>query len=67
MITATGDRQGDSSDVAAEGGEVLVDGPHGVAISLSPQAARSTGEQLIAKAHEAELQRFGISSVANRP
>jgi hypothetical protein len=35
------------SEVAAEEGEVIVDGPDGVAVSLTPDAAIETGDRLI--------------------
>jgi hypothetical protein len=41
----------------AEEGEVLLDGPDGIAISLTPDAARITGERLIVAADEAAAQR----------
>lgn len=44
------------SDVDAEQGEVLVDGPGGVAIALTPDAAEETGKRLIASAEEARRQ-----------
>ena len=44
-------------DVSAEEGEVLLDGPDGIAISLSPHAAHITGERLIAAAKEARRQK----------
>ena len=37
----------DPSNVAAEQGEVSVDGPDGVAVSLTPEAAVETGGRLI--------------------
>jgi hypothetical protein len=35
------------SDVGAEEGEVIVDGPDGVAVSLTPDAAIETSERLL--------------------
>jgi hypothetical protein len=35
------------SEVAAEAGEVIVDGPDGVAVSLTPEAAVETSERLL--------------------
>jgi hypothetical protein len=35
------------SEIAAEQGEVLVDGPDGVAVSLTPDAALETSERLL--------------------
>jgi hypothetical protein len=47
----------DASEVAAKGGEVDVDGPDGVAVSLTPEAALETGHRLIEKGAEAAGQR----------
>ena len=41
-------------EVSVEDGVVLVDGPDGVAIALTPPAARVMGERLVAAADEAE-------------
>jgi hypothetical protein len=35
------------SEVVAEKGEVLVDGPNGVAVSLTPEAALETSDRLL--------------------
>ena len=40
--------------VSVEDGIVLVDGPDGVAIALTPPAARVMGERLLAAAQAAE-------------
>ena len=40
----------------AEDGVVLLDGPDGVAVTMTPAAARSTGESLIEAARRAEAQ-----------
>jgi hypothetical protein len=40
----------------AEEGFVLLDGPDGVAISMTPSAAEETGNSLIAAAREARNQ-----------
>lgn len=44
------------SKVAAEEGEVLVDGPDGIAVALTPTAAEETGRRLIEAAAEARSQ-----------
>jgi len=44
----------EAGQVSVEDGVVLVDGPDGVAISLTPAAARTFGERLIAAADEAQ-------------
>jgi len=41
----------------AEQGIVLLDGPGGVAVAMTPEAAESTGRSLIAAAEEAANQR----------
>ena len=43
-------------EAVAEAGQVLLDGPDGVAVSLSPDAAEETGRRLIAAAQEARRQ-----------
>lgn len=45
-----------ASQVNAEKGEVLVDGPDGVATALTPEAAEETGRRLIRAAEEARQQ-----------
>ena len=47
----------EASEVAADKGEVIVDGPDGVAVSLTPEAAIETGERLQDGAVEAAGQR----------
>ena len=44
------------SEVAAENGEVVVNGPDGVAVALTPDAALETGGRLIDAAAEAQGQ-----------
>lgn len=46
----------EASTVTAEEGEVLVDGPDGVAISLTPEAAAETSDRLLHGAAEAQGQ-----------
>ncbi len=41
---------------AAENGEVTLDGPAGVAVTMTPDAAEETGRRLIAAAAEARTQ-----------
>lgn len=41
------------SDVDNEGGEILVSGPDGIAVSLTPRAAAETGRRLIDNADDA--------------
>lgn len=40
----------------AESGVVLLDGPGGVAVAMTPEAARETGRTLIEAADQADLQ-----------
>ena len=44
------------SEVNAEQGQVLVEGPDGVAVSLTPDAAEETGRRLIDAASQARRQ-----------
>ena len=43
----------EASKVGSEDGQVTVNGPDGVAVSLTPEAAAETGDRLIAAATEA--------------
>ena len=45
------------SDVTAEEGEVMVDGPDGVCVSLTPGAAVKTSSRLLVGAMHARSQR----------
>ncbi len=40
----------DAGRVSVEDGQVLLDGPNGVAVAMTPQAAAETGRRLIAAA-----------------
>jgi len=44
------------SSVTAEEGEVQVDGPDGVAMSFTPEAAEETGRRLVEAASQARSQ-----------
>ena len=44
------------SDVAAEDGQVIVDGPDGVAVTMSPDAAEETARRLTQAVEEARRQ-----------
>lgn len=46
----------DPGTASAEQGEVLLDGPDGIAISLTPFAAEETAKQLLRAAAEARAQ-----------
>ena len=45
------------SEVTAEQGDVIVEGPDGVAVSLTPDAAEETARRLSQAAAEARRQR----------
>jgi hypothetical protein len=45
-----------ASETAAEAGSVVVDGPGGIAYTMTPGAARETGERMKGSATEAERQ-----------
>jgi len=47
---------GDAGIATAEEGIVMLDGPNGVAVAMTPAAARRTGEGLVAAARQAEAQ-----------
>ena len=44
---------------SAESGVVILDGPDGVAVTLTVEAAEATGRSLIAAAEQAAAQRSG--------
>ena len=48
--------QGFPGAASAESGLVMLDGPDGVAVAMSPDAAEETGKRLIAAAAEARGQ-----------
>ena len=48
--------QGLPGAASAESGLVMLDGPDGVAVAMSPDAAEETGKRLIAAAAEARGQ-----------
>jgi len=56
----------EASEVTAEDGQVMIDGPDGVAVSLTPEAAIDTSERLADKAAEAAGQRR-MDEIARRP
>ena len=47
----------DPSEVNAEDGDVIVEGPGGVAVTLTPDAAEETGRRMVRAAAEARRQR----------
>jgi hypothetical protein len=44
------------SEVAADQGQVIVEGPNAVAVTLTPDAAEETGRRMISAASEARRQ-----------
>ncbi len=46
-----------SGEASAEDGHVVLDGPDGVAITLTPDAAEATAQNLIEAARKARQQR----------
>ena len=44
----------DAGHVTTESGQVMLDGPDGVAVAMTPRAAAETGRRLIAGAEAAE-------------
>ena len=55
-------RQEQPSEVGAEEGSVIVDGPDGVAVTLSPDAALETADRLF----EAGVAAAGQEAIARR-
>lgn len=49
----------DPSDVVAEQGEIIVEGPDGVAVTFTPDAAEETARRLMAAVSEARRQGGG--------
>lgn len=49
--------EGRAGEAFAEQGVVMLDGPNGVAVSLTPDAAEATARNLHAAAQEARRQR----------
>lgn len=56
-----------ASNVAADQGEVQVDGPDGVCVSLTPEAAMETADRLTEGAVEAAGQRHFAEQEDARP
>lgn len=59
MMTEALEPQKGPGEVSAEAGQVLLDGPDGVAVTMTPDAAEETGRRLIAAAAEARGQQPG--------
>ena len=57
----------EASDVTAEEGVVLVEGPGGIVVSLTPEAAADTSDRLLAGAAQAAGQRLtAVQDAARR-
>ena len=54
------------SEVSAEEGEVLVDGPDGVAVSFTPEAAAETSDRLLTGAAQARGQQINEEKKGRR-
>ncbi|AOH84187.1 hypothetical protein AWL63_09615 [Sphingomonas panacis] len=54
------------AEATAEHGEVMIDGPDGLALSLTPDAARQTAHSIDAAAREAQDQPTGAMPSDNR-
>lgn len=50
-----------ATHAVAEAGVVLLDGPNGVAVSMTPRAARASAQAMIAAAEIAERQGTGAA------
>lgn len=59
--------QDSPSNVTAEAGEVLVDGPDGVCLSFTPGAAVKTSSRLLVGAMQARSQRADAERHRKRP
>ena len=53
-------------DVAAEEGEVLIEGPEGIALSMTPEAAEESSNRLYERTAEARGQRI-MRPAARKP
>ena len=56
MPTKSHSFERDPSEVAVEHGQVIVDGPDGVAVTMSPEAAEETARRLLQAAEKARRQ-----------
>ena len=54
---------GEPSEVTAEQGDVIVEGPNGVAVTLTPEAAEETARRMMRAASEARRQTNGEKTV----
>ncbi|QNQ12223.1 hypothetical protein [Sphingomonas alpina] len=54
------------TEATAEQGEVMLDGPDGLAVSLTPDAARRSAERIARAAQEARDQSRAVDSAAEQ-
>lgn len=55
-MTTENEPQHEAGEASAEQGQVMLDGPDGVAVALTPAAAEETGQRLIDAAAQARGQ-----------
>jgi hypothetical protein len=65
MEPLTAQVEAEASHVAAESGRVIIDGPDGVAVTMSPDAAEETARRLVHAVGEARRQ--GNPRPASKP
>ena len=66
MPSMTDKTHDEPSEVDAEEGEVIVDGPDGVAVTLTPDAAAETGDRLLFNSAKARGQQI-VADDRKRP
>ena len=64
MVNRVHDKAGEAN---AEQGEVILDGPDGVMVSMTPDAARQTGRNLAGAADEAGRQGAELAGKTENP
>lgn len=57
----TGHIYSEAGKAVAEQGQVLLDGPDGIAVAMTPDAAEGTGQELLRAAAEARKQSINDS------
>jgi hypothetical protein len=62
----TGKVEDAPSEISAEDGQVIVDGPDGVAVSMTPEAAAETSHRLLRGAAKARGQQLNEESRRSR-
>ncbi|AUW59366.1 hypothetical protein C1T17_16000 [Sphingobium sp. SCG-1] len=64
-VSAVPQPRADAGTASAENGLVVLDGPDGVAVTMTPNAARLTGQSLISAAQCAEQQAADQGEIGN--